>query len=155
MFREFGLMTRSHAVRANRCAPGPAAGRRHYSARSRCAKSAGDTFVREPSGCLDHSVTIRSASSCPILGFAYPFPRGYSTFAEGLPHCHYIWSPHISRISMASRQPCAVLLVDTPGTSSIGLRTSGPLRLVVANFGRRRPLQAFLANAGFLVCMYA
>jgi len=42
------------------------------------------------------------------------------------PGPHYICSPHISSTSMASRQPCAVLLVDTPGTSSMGFRTSGP-----------------------------
>src|ERR1035437_2976266 len=52
---------------------------------------------------------------------------------------------------MASRQPCAVLLVDRPGASSMGFRTSGPLKLVVANLASRAKLQAFLANAGFFV----
>src|SRR5471030_1265500 len=72
-----------------------------------------------------------------------------------------ILSPHISSTSIASRQLCATELVESPITSSIGLSTSGPLKLVVAYRPARArfgppitPLQAFCAYAGFFVKVY-
>ena len=67
---------------------------------------------------------------------------------------HPIWSPHISSTSIASRQPCATLFVESAGTSSIGVTTSGPLIAAPATRGMRTPLHAFFAYAAFFVNEY-
>src|ERR1019366_1641774 len=65
-----------------------------------------------------------------------------------------VWSPHISSTSMASRQPCATLLVESAITSSIGVTTSGPFHCAPTTRGMRTPLQAFFAYAAFFVREY-
>ena len=60
--------------------------------------------------------------------------------------------PSDRRTSRAPRwlpgSPCAMLLVESAGTSSIGVTTSGPLAGTAAMRGMRTPLQAFLRERG-------